>query len=56
MQWIDAMSGSVFETLEVGDFVCDGRRSNRRIGGIRTFYIRCADGPRVVRWWIRPYH
>ena len=54
--WIDSLSGSVFDKVEIGDFTCKGRRSKRRIEGVETFRIRCADGDRVVRWWIRPFH
>ena len=54
--WIDEFSGSVFDRVEVGDFTCKGRNSKRRIDGVKTFHIRCADGGRVVRWWIRPFH
>jgi len=56
LKWIDAFAESVFNKVRVGDFVCDGRRSRRRIRGVRTFRIRCVDDPRAVRWWIRPYH
>ena len=48
-RWIRAMSGSVFDTVEVGNLTCKGRRSSRRIDGVKTFRIRCADGGRVVR-------
>jgi hypothetical protein len=55
-RWIRARSGSVFDTVDAGNFTCKGRRSSRRIDGAKTFRIRCADGGRVVRWWIRPSH
>jgi hypothetical protein len=55
LKWAHTFTDSVFERVEVGDFVCHGRRSKRRIGGVRTFYIRCVDESRVVRWWIRPF-
>jgi hypothetical protein len=54
--WIESFSRSMFDRVEVGDCFCKGRRSKRRIDGVMTFHVRCADGGRVVRWWIRPFH
>ena len=58
LRWAKSLGsgGTVFDQVQVGAFTCDGRRSKRRIDGKKTFSIRCVDGTRRVRWWIRPFH
>jgi hypothetical protein len=53
--WVGSVS-NVFNSVDVRGFRCDGSKSRRKIGGVRTFRIDCKDHPDKVKWWIVPTH